>query len=177
MQVRVDEKTMASADARVLIVTKPTIASEVSCDTEDISEKLTKRCVVRIDVEWNAAASQCLVKKAPDVKLKGKKSALLIWDLSDDFYFCPATGDGVFLRFADDIVDDSFDDFGAPNERSGNTAFKRCRNRFRVFAENDVGSFKEKEYQYVAQFRYKNPATGKYEKNVCFIDPFIKNGN
>lgn len=151
----------------------------VDCDTAR-TEDLTARCVVKVKAQWNPGTAKCEVTEVPNVTLKGKNNAIIIWDLPANFRFCPALGDGIFLMEPDDLEDDSFDNFGAPSEGTGNNVFKKCRNRFRVFAENDVGKFKDKPYNYAMQFHYTADPTAtrvKYEKDACIADPFIKNGN
>lgn len=160
------------SSARMLAAVKPSNPTEIECKTDRDPDKLTKRCRVDVVVTWEYGL--CNVKDVPNVALTGGKGAILVWDLPKDFVFCPALGDGVFLRNAEDVKDDSFDDFGSPDDGAGNNSFKKCRNRFRVFAEN-VSPGNNKKYFYVLQFHHRDNSNN-IEGAACVVDPFIKNG-
>jgi hypothetical protein len=161
---------IASAQAKV----KP---QDVNCPGPD-PDGTANRCRVNVEVILDPIVPTpagkpkftCRVN-APDVNLKSspdKGKVVLVWDLPNDYEFCPVLGDGVFLVNPDHVVDEEFDDLGVPDTGVGLPTFKKCRNRFRMLAENQGHSGVK--YSYRLQFRNRS------EKLVCTADPFIKNG-
>ncbi len=160
---------VASAQGKV----KP---AHVDCLGPDLDGS-ANRCPVKVLVVLDPIVPTPAMKpkftcrvNAPDVHLNKPKKGrvVIVWDLPKDYEFCPVLGDGVFLVDPDHVVDEGFDDFGVPDDGVGNASFKKCRNKFRMLAENKGHT--DKLYDYRLQFRNLS------EKLVCTFDPFIKNG-
>lgn len=125
------------------------------------------RCVVNVQATVDEGARTCDVVP-PDIILSGQRKVVIVWDLPAGYQFCPALGDGVFLKNSGDLADEQFDSMNVPDDGLGNPTYKKCRNRFRWLAENSANYGTE--YKYLLKFRHK--ATDI----PCAKDPFIRNG-
>ena len=125
------------------------------------------RCKVKITVDGDCPGATVKYDK-PDLSLSGSGHTFIIWTLPANYRFCPAQGDGAFLKFFD--TTDQFSDPAATNDPEGNTDADaaKCKKHFRLRDANEIQTAGTT-YKYRIQFTDRNNKT-------CTTDPQIRNG-
>ena len=147
----------------------PTIASPIKCSTTGGTHGTPKRCDVTITKVDGSCPGAEITYDKPDLELTGSGHTFIVWKLPADYLFCPAQGDGAFLKFYDDT--DQFSDPVATDDDAGVLEFTatKCKKNFRLRDDNSAQTAGTS-YRYHIQF------TDKRNKTTCRTDPVIRNG-
>jgi len=103
------------------------------------------------------------------VLVKDNYELNVTWTLPDNYGFCPAEGDGVYLK--DNDPEDQFDKSGITG-KDVKLDSKKCKNQFKWLAHNKSSGH---DYEYRVVFRGPDPVDPT-RLRVFVIDPWIVNG-
>lgn len=142
--------------------------SWVNCQTGGGTPGAPKRCDVEVSVNGSCPGADVTFDKT-DLALKGNGHTVIVWKLPAGYLFCPAQGDGAYLKFIDDT--DQFSDPAGTDDDTGAlvTGTSKCKKFFRLRDDN-TKSTEGTAYRYRVQF------TDKRNKTTCTTDPYIRNG-
>jgi hypothetical protein len=152
-----------------------TTSSVVNCAAGYDANGKPLRCPVDVRARINGSG-RCVVDDQPNIQIVGRNfPVVIVWNLVGPFRFCPAMGDGVFLKDLDDVeVDDQFEDmFSGPNagDPDDKPSDRKCHRKFRWHAFNTLTpSSADKNYPYEMRFRHNNKGFS------CTVDPWVRNG-
>ena len=117
------------------------------------------------DPNHNAVAGYYLCNGTLADSFEGlNKDVIIVWHLPNNYGFCDARGDGVFLK---DDDDGQFGEMYSTDDENGNQSSKaKCKKNYRWKDANTT----TKGYEYKIIF---HDSSGK---TMCQLDPWIKNG-
>jgi hypothetical protein len=143
----------------------------LSCSTAGGEARKPARCHPQVTAQVKDGACPARLIDAPHVALSGSRHARIVWHLEPGFEFCPAQGDGVFLKTTGDA---QFGNAAATSMETGDdddapAPAGRCTRHFRLDNTN-APQTAGKQYDYTVRFHDKK--TGA----ACVLDPFIRNG-
>jgi hypothetical protein len=143
----------------------------LGCSTAGGEAGKPARCHPQVTAEVKDGACPADLIVAPHVTLSGSRHVRIVWHLEQGFEFCPAQGDGVFLKAAGD---EQFGNAAATSLETGDdddapAPAGRCTRHFRLDNTN-APQTAGRQYDYTVRFHDRK--TGA----ACVLDPFIRNG-
>jgi hypothetical protein len=141
----------------------------LSFDVQSANCDASAPCIVKVSPATpSGACSDGTVNNDPVTLVNRNTRKNIVWRLPNNYQFCKAAGDGVFLKTTDD--DNQFDSMYATDDPNGGTSpSKPCKQHYHWGAKHTV-SKPSAPYKYVIIFR---DASGQ---NRYCIDPSIVNG-
>ena len=141
------------------------------------------KCKVELKVRLNQRG-RCVIKNEADanIAMSAKGATRIVWSLTSsgntNFQFCPASGDGVFLKDPedDDSADRQMSDMAVAKNGDGETVDNptavKCQKNFRWENKNSGPSADPDDERFFYELRFRDTKSG----TVCTFDPWIKNG-
>lgn len=141
----------------------------LSFDVRSANCDASARCIVNVTPTSPAGAcSDGSVDNDPVTLINLNTKKHIVWHLPNNYQFCKANGDGVFLKASD--ADNQFDSMYATDNANGDPSVsKPCRQHYHWRARHTV-SKPSVPYRYIIIF---HDASGQ---NRYCIDPSIVNG-
>jgi hypothetical protein len=144
------------------------VVSWNDCPTAGGTSATPAICAMEIPVSGSCPGADVDFDKL-DLSLNGSGNTVIVWKLPAGYQFCPAQGDGAFLKFFDDT--EQFGDPAATDNDAGvlDLSTTKCKKNFRLRDDNTRDTAKNI-YKYRIQF------TDRRNKTSCTMDPQIRNG-
>jgi len=161
---------------------KPLLLGALPCNSAQ-----TNKCKIELKVRLNKNG-RCVIKNDDEVNLdiSSNNPVRVVWQLTTlntnkwNFQFCPASGDGAFLKDPEDdaLADDKrqMSDMAPATDENGTPVADpkphRCQAFFKWENKNKSPAADPDDPRFHYELRFRDTKGG----TVCTFDPWIKNG-